>query len=54
VAELENISLSGAKSRVQRGKTLLKNMLHTCCQIELNKSNQLVSYEKKEKNSKRC
>jgi RNA polymerase sigma-70 factor (ECF subfamily) len=54
VAELENISLSGAKSRVQRGRVLLKDMLHDCCQIELNQNNQLVSYEKKERNCTFC
>lgn len=54
IAELENISLSGAKSRVQRGRALLKNMLHDCCQIEINQNNQLVSYKKKEKDCKFC
>ncbi|MCI5224375.1 MAG: RNA polymerase sigma factor SigZ [Candidatus Electrothrix sp. AR4] len=54
VAEMENISLSGAKSRVQRGRILLKTMLHDCCQIELNKNNQLVSYNQKKKDSKCC
>ncbi|MDH5355518.1 MAG: RNA polymerase sigma factor SigZ [Gammaproteobacteria bacterium] len=54
VAQLEGISLSGAKSRVQRGRALLKSMLHNCCQIEINKYNQLVSYEKKNRNCKYC
>ena len=54
VAKVENISLSGAKSRVQRGRALLKTMLHDCCQIELNKNNQLVSYNQKNKDSKCC
>lgn len=49
VAEHEGISLSGAKSRVQRGRVLLKVMLHDCCQFEINKDNQIVSYEKKKK-----
>lgn len=39
VAEQEGISLSGAKSRVQRGRALLKNMLHDCCELEVNKDN---------------
>ena len=54
VAEQEGISLSGAKSRVQRGRTLLKSMLHDCCDFELNKSNQVVSYDKKGKDCKYC
>jgi len=54
VAELEGISLSGAKSRVQRGRVILKTMLNDCCQFEINHKNQIVSYEKKEKNYKFC
>ena len=47
VSEKEGISLSGAKSRVQRGRGLLKSMLFDCCQFEMNNKNQVVSYEKK-------
>lgn len=54
VAELVGISLSGAKSRVQRGRALLKNMLYECCQIEVNKNKQLIAYDKKDKNCKFC
>lgn len=36
IAESEGISLSGAKSRVQRGRGMLKEMLLDCCRIELN------------------
>jgi RNA polymerase sigma-70 factor, ECF subfamily len=52
VAEEEGISLSGAKSRVQRGRALLKDILEDCCQFELNQQNQIISYEKKKQNSK--
>lgn len=34
-AELANVSLSGFKSRVQRGRQQLKQQLTTCCEIEL-------------------
>ena len=54
VAELEGISLSGAKSRVQRGRALLKTMLYDCCQFEINNDNQVVSYEKKDQDCKFC
>jgi RNA polymerase sigma-70 factor, ECF subfamily len=54
VAEQEGISLSGAKSRVQRGRILLKIMLNDCCQFEINQKNQVLSYEKKEGNCKFC
>lgn len=54
VAAQEGISLSGAKSRAQRGRALLKAMLHDCCLFEVNKHNQVVSYEKKERDCKYC
>lgn len=54
VAKQEGISLSGAKSRVQRGRSLLKTMLSDCCQFEINKNNHVLSYDKKEKNCSQC
>ncbi len=54
VAEFEGISLTGAKSRVQRGRSLLKSMLYDCCQFEVNKRNQIVSYTQKEQDCKFC
>ena len=54
VAEQEGISLSGAKSRVQRGRALLRDILDDCCQLELNPQNQVLSYECKDPNSKKC
>lgn len=54
IAVKEGISLSGAKSRVQRGRAILKTMLNDCCQFEVNQKNQIVSYERKEKDCKFC
>lgn len=54
LAELENLSLSGAKSRVQRGRDLLKKMLEECCQIETDKCQHPISCEKKKDNCKYC
>lgn len=54
IAEIENISLSGAKSRVQRGRTLLRAMLHDCCNVEINSMNQIVDYVKKNEDCKFC
>jgi RNA polymerase sigma-70 factor (ECF subfamily) len=34
----QNISLSGAKSRVQKARLLLKEMLLDCCTFEVDKS----------------
>lgn len=54
IAAQENMSLSGTKSRVQRGRALLKTMLHDCCKFEVNSMNQVVDYDKKEGDCKRC
>lgn len=48
VAEIEKISLSGAKSRVRRGRAILKGMLDECCKFELNGKSQLVDYKRKD------
>ncbi len=54
VADEIGISLSGAKSRVQRGRAMLRGLLDECCHIELNQSNQLVSYEQKKSDCYGC
>ncbi len=54
LSEKENLSLSGAKSRVQRGRLLLKSMLNDCCQMEFNKNNQFVSYDSKTRKCDCC
>jgi RNA polymerase sigma-70 factor (ECF subfamily) len=38
------LSVSGMKSRVQRGREQLKKALHRCCEIEVNKQGQIVDY----------
>lgn len=45
VAKLQGISLSGAKSRVQRGRRLLKGALLQCCQLEFDHQGELTAYE---------
>ncbi len=47
VAIQQGISLSGVKSRIQRGRKLLKGLLQDCCEIELDKKNKLVDFSKK-------
>ncbi|MCX5874962.1 MAG: RNA polymerase sigma factor SigZ [Deltaproteobacteria bacterium] len=48
VAQVQGISLSGAKSRVQRGRAILKNMLAECCRLEFDHSGRLCDYERKD------
>lgn len=42
VAERLHLSLSGAKSRVQRGRQLLRKAIDQCCRVELNARNEFV------------
>jgi RNA polymerase sigma-70 factor (ECF subfamily) len=39
------VSLSGAKSRVQRGRDKLKDLLLRCCQVELDKRGNVMDYQ---------
>ena len=45
VAQKQGISLSGAKSRVQRGRQLLKGALLQCCQFEFEQQGQMTDYD---------
>jgi RNA polymerase sigma-70 factor, ECF subfamily len=47
VAKVQGTSLSGAKSRVQRGRALLKEMLADCCRLEFDHKGRLCDYERK-------
>ena len=42
IAEIENISLSGAKSRIQRGRKNLENILRACCELELDRRGNII------------
>ena len=42
LADRLGISLSGAKSRVQRGRSQLKQMLHECCTFEFDRRGKLI------------
>ena len=44
LAERLGISVSGAKSRVQRGRAKLKEMLLACCHFELDKRGKVIDY----------
>ena len=46
VAARLSISLSGAKSRVQRGRAKLREALMACCQFEFNLDGKIVGYRK--------
>lgn len=44
IADKLGISLSGAKSRVQRGRAKLKELLFDCCSFEMDRRGNLISY----------
>lgn len=43
-AELAGVSLSGMKSRVQRGRTMLRKALEDCCHIALDARGRVLSW----------
>lgn len=47
-AERSHISVSGMKSRVQRGRLQLKELILQCCQVELNHQGRIVDYSVRE------
>ncbi len=53
ISEKENISLSGAKSRIQRGRVRLKEALTDCCKFEIDKEGNILDYIKREKSCKK-
>ena len=53
ISEKENISLSGAKSRIQRGRVKLKDALNDCCQFEIDKEGNVFEYSPRNKSRKK-
>jgi RNA polymerase sigma-70 factor (ECF subfamily) len=54
LSEKMGLSLSGAKSRVQRGRGKLKEMLLGCCQIEFDRLGNVIDYQHKSSECKYC
>lgn len=48
------LSLSGAKSRVQRGRSKLKEMLLECCNLEFDRLGNVIDYKHKNSDCKYC
>lgn len=47
IAEILGLSVSGAKSRVQRGRRMLKDLILKCVNISLNKNGEITDYQLK-------
>lgn len=54
VAELMGLSLSGIKSRIQRGRRLLKQSLLDCCHFEFDRHGGIVDYYPRPDCCSRC
>ena len=54
LADRMNISLSGAKSRVQRARQQLREMIEDCCRIERDSRGNLMDFETTERSSRYC
>jgi RNA polymerase sigma-70 factor, ECF subfamily len=54
LSEKLDISVSGAKSRVQRGREHLKDALLKCCHLEFNRAGRIVEYRQKTENCGAC
>jgi RNA polymerase sigma-70 factor (ECF subfamily) len=49
IAQELGLSVSGLKSRVQRGRRKLKELLQTCCQIQMDAVGNVIEYEMKDR-----
>jgi RNA polymerase sigma-70 factor, ECF subfamily len=47
------LSLSGAKSRIQRGRAMLRDSLEKCCRFEFDRRGNMIDYEQK-RDSRAC
>ena len=47
IAEKLGISLSGAKSRIQRGRAMVKDMLLDCCRFDFDRRGNVIDYDRK-------
>lgn len=54
LAERLNISISGAKSRVQRAREKLKEVLLECCHVEVDRRGKVVDWEAREPDCRYC
>lgn len=53
-ADILKLSLSGAKSRIQRGRVMIKNMLLACCRFEFSHQGVPIDYTCKDSRCNKC
>ena len=54
VSEHLGLSLSGAKSRIQRGRSMLKELFTNCCQFNIGADGTIIEYNKKHDSCSEC
>lgn len=54
IARIQGISVSGAKSRVQRGRKMMKDSLMDCCRFDFDRRGTLIDYEPRQKTYDVC
>ena len=54
VGKKQGVSLSGAKSRVQRGREKLKEMMMACCRVEFDRRGGISDYSPRGNGCKEC
>ena len=54
LAQKLGMSISGAKSRVQRGRNILKEKFFQCCKFQFDAYGNIVEYQHKENSCKYC
>ncbi|CAN7201894.1 RNA polymerase sigma factor SigZ [Paenibacillus sp. LjRoot153] len=54
LSEQLGISFSGAKSRVQRGREKLKELLLSCCNFEFDRLGNIIDYTTRNSNQTKC
>lgn len=54
LGEMLGLSVSGAKSRVQRGRKMLKEMLTSCCSLEFDRMGNIIDYRHNTSDCKYC
>ena len=54
ISEQLGLSLSGAKSRIQRARGKLKDMLLECCHFEFDRLGHIIDYQSKEPSCRYC
>jgi RNA polymerase sigma-70 factor (ECF subfamily) len=54
LADFAGISLSGAKSRIQRARQQLRDMILDCCRVERDVRGNVLDYETTERSSQYC